>query len=105
MNFHKLMIGFSIGIMLSASIFSLLIPSIEMTTIDIKWLAVSLGFLLGFIFLMIINYIVEKKNKKDFDMIMFSVTIHNIPEVLSVGVCFAAYILLNNILFWLLYFH
>ena len=31
-KFHKLMIGFAIGVMLSASIFSLIIPSIEMTT-------------------------------------------------------------------------
>ena len=87
---NKLMIGFAIGIMLSASIFSLLIPSIEMS--NIKYLLPSLGFIFGFVFLIVINLIVEKINTKKIDMLIFSVTIHNIPEGMAVGVCFAGYL-------------
>lgn len=97
-KFHKFMIGFAIGVMLSASIFSLIIPSIEMTTLKIKWIPVSVGLICGFLFLIIINKITEKRENKNFNMLMFSVTLHNIPEGMAVGVCFAAYLLSKNIL-------
>ena len=97
-KFHKLMIGFAIGVMLSASIFSLIIPSIEMTTNTIKWIPVSIGFICGFLFLIIINKITQKNENKNIDMLMFSVTLHNIPEGMAVGVCFAAYLLSKNII-------
>lgn len=82
----KLLIGLSIGVMLSSSIFSLLIPSIEMS--NIKWIAPSLGIIFGFIFLILIN----KFTIKNINMTMFSVTLHNIPEGMVVGAIFAAYI-------------
>ena len=90
---NKLLIGFAIGVMLSASIWSLLIPSLEMYTGKIKWLSAVIGFILGFLFLMLIKYIVKNyKNDKSFNMLMFSVTLHNIPEGMAVGVCFAGFL-------------
>ena len=82
----KLLIGLSIGVMLSSSIFSLLIPSIEVS--KIKWFTPSIGIILGFIFLILIN----KLTIKNINMTMFSVTLHNIPEGMVVGSIFAAYI-------------
>jgi len=94
---NKLMIGFAIGVMLAASIFSLLIPSIEMS--KIKYLSPSIGFACGFIFLIIINTIVNKlENNKKIDMLIFSVTLHNIPEGMAVGVCFAGYLLNSDMI-------
>ena len=87
----KLLIGISIGVMLSSSIFSLLIPSIEMS--KIKWLTPSIGFILGFVFLIIINLITSKKENKSINMMMMSVTIHNIPEGMVVGASFAAFLM------------
>lgn len=90
---NKILLGFSAGIMIAASIWSLLIPSIEsggcMPTV--------IGFVLGILFLLAIDVFTEKLefkcNKSSF-MLMLSVTIHNIPEGMAVGVAFAG--LLNN---------
>ena len=81
----KLMNGYAIGVMLSSSVFSLLIPSIEMS----KNVFVPItGFTLGFVLLMLLNYYNSK-----IDKISFSVTLHNIPEGMAVGVCFAGVLL------------
>ena len=75
-NIKKLLIGLSIGVMLSSSIFSLLIPSIEISKIK-------------FLFLMLINRITSK----NINMTMFSVTLHNIPEGMVVGAAMAGILL------------
>ena len=87
---EKVLIGFAIGVMLSASIFSLLIPSISLS--NNSWIKPSIGFILGFLFLIITNKIENKK----IDMLMFSVTLHNIPEGMAVGVCFAGFLSNNS---------
>ncbi len=84
----KFLIGISIGVMLASSIFSLLIPSIEMS--KIAWLTPSIGFILGFVFLIVIDIATKKKEKNNINMFMFSVTLHNIPEGMVVGASFAA---------------
>ncbi len=91
---EKVLIGFAIGVMLSASFFSLLIPSIEMASEMniIKWIPASIGFILGIVFLIVINSITSKVSNKKIDMLMFSVTIHNIPEGMAVGVIFASFL-------------
>ena len=89
---NSLMIGISIGVMLASSIFSLLIPSIQISASSV---VVSIGFILGFLFLIFINKITS--NKK-FDMLMFSVTLHNVPEGMAVGVCFAGFLSNMNII-------
>lgn len=90
---NKLLIGFAIGVMLAASIWSLIMPSIEMGGI----FKCTIGFILGFIFLIGINKVTNKINNKKIDMLMFSVTLHNIPEGMAVGVCFAGYLSLTSI--------
>ena len=56
-NIKKLLIGLSIGVMLASSIFSLLIPSIEIS--KIKWLIPSIGIIFGFLFLIIWLFIFD----------------------------------------------
>lgn len=85
---NTLLIGFAIGVMLAASIWSLLIPSINIGGV-FKSL---IGLILGYLFLIIINNI-TKKYDKNINMLNFSVTLHNIPEGMAVGVCFAGFIL------------
>ena len=84
-NVHKLMIGFSIGVMLASSFFSLLLPSIELT--NNSWIPCSVGFIFGFLFLIVISKIANIYDS--YNMLMFSVTLHNIPEGMAVGVAFA----------------
>ena len=100
-NIQKFTIGFASGVMIAASVWSLIIPSVEMAenqNIE-KWIPASIGFILGFIFLIIINKIAdkieEKEDGKKIDMLLFSVTLHNIPEGMAVGVCFAAFLFQN----------
>ena len=103
---EKLLLGFASGIMIAASIWSLLIPAIEMA-IDqnkIAWLQATIGFTLGILFLMLLVYIipflklkkVNKKNRKT-AMMVLAVTIHNVPEGMAVGVAFAGVLLGNSI--------
>ena len=87
-NINKLMIGSSVGVMLAASLFSLLIPSINMS--NESFLPASIGFVLGFVFLIVIDELTKRINtSKNINMLMFSVTLHNIPEGMAVGVAFA----------------
>lgn len=85
-KFQKMIIGFASGVMIAAAVWSLIIPSIEMT--DGKeifvWLPAAVGMILGVLFLLFINNFTDKfekkSNGKSFNMLMFSVTLHNIPE-------------------------
>ena len=91
---HKLIIGFAAGVMVAASIWSLIMPSVEIAISQnvVSWVPCTVGFILGILFLIFINYVsslIEKKNSKKLNMLMFSVTLHNIPEGMAVGVCFA----------------
>ena len=84
--------------MISASFFSLINPAIEMTyKLNINtWITISIGFLLGGLFLFIsdksFNKILSNKNNslKRIILLILSITIHNIPEGLVVGVSFAS---------------
>lgn len=94
-NFQKVMTGFASGVMIAASIWSLIIPSVEMVEAQYKliWLPAVVGLLLGVLFLIFVNKVSDNfKNSKDkgINMLMFSVTLHNIPEGMAVGVCFAS---------------
>ncbi len=85
-KFKKLTIGFASGVMIAASVWSLILPSVEMAENQktIAWIPATVGIALGVIFLLVINKLADKiENKKDgkkFNMLMFSVTLHNIPE-------------------------
>lgn len=97
-NFKKIMIGFAIGVMIAASIWSLIIPSVEMAEKQgiINWFPATVGLILGIVFLIIINKLAKKietkKSGKGLNMLLFSVTLHNIPEGMAVGVCFAGFL-------------
>ena len=104
---QKIFLGFASGVMIAASIWSLLIPAIEMAQEQQKigWIPATVGFLLGIIFLLILDGIIPhlhldtkkpegiKTNLKRTTMLMLAVTLHNIPEGMAVGVVFAGVLL------------
>lgn len=95
---QKITVGFAAGVMIAASVWSLILPSVEMAENQgvISWVPATVGLVLGVIFLIIINKIAgkfeNKKNGKKMNMLLFSVTLHNIPEGMAVGVSFAAFL-------------
>ena len=99
---NQIFLGFAAGVMLSASFFSLIKPALEFD-IDYmpKWLVVALALLLGAAFLWGIDKIVphfhsgtnkdeglKNKSLSKTAKMFLAVTIHNVPEGLSVGVAF-----------------
>ncbi len=98
------MLGFAAGVMIAASYFSLLNPAIEManTLKMTSYIVATLGFLAGGILLFIgdkvfnvIDKKLAKKNNKSIKrslMLIISITLHNIPEGLAVGVSFGSVI-------------
>ena len=100
---EKLLLGFASGVMIAASIWSLLIPSIDMAEEQgvIAWIPATIGFLLGIFFLLILDTIIPhlhlnsnepegmKSKLKKTTMMVLAVTLHNIPEGMAVGVVFA----------------
>ena len=108
---EKLLLGFASGVMIAASIWSLLIPSINMTEEQgniAGWIPASIGFLLGIVFLLTLDSTIPhmhlesqkpegvKSKLKKTTMMVFAVTLHNIPEGMAVGVTFAGAILGNT---------
>lgn len=88
-------IGFASGIMLSASIWSLLLPSIEYAEPEygnLYVLPVAVGFLFGGIFMVLLDKLTGHfSNLKNKSFKLFTaVTVHNIPEGLSVGFAFGS---------------
>lgn len=83
---QKIIVGFAGGVMIAASVWSLIMPSVEMAENQniIKWVPATVGLILGVVFLVVINKLAErvenKKNGKKINMLLFSVTLHNIPE-------------------------
>ncbi len=103
---EKLLLGFAAGVMIAASVWSLLIPSIDMTEAQggVGWLPALVGFLLGIGFLLILDTVIPHLHLKSTEpeglhsgqprlskttMMLFAVTLHNIPEGMSVGVAYA----------------
>lgn len=100
------MLGFAAGVMIAASVWSLIIPSIEMTEAmgGIGWLPAAIGFLTGGLFLRLCDaYLphlhiglpkseaegVETSWRRS-TLLVLAITLHNIPEGLAVGVLFGA---------------
>lgn len=100
-----LMMGFSAGVMIAASFWSLLSPAIELseTLGYISWLWPAIGFLVGGLFVVGASQLLDKaikikdekkgKSLKRSILLVSSITLHNIPEGLSVGVAFGAFAL------------
>lgn len=100
---NKLLVGLSSGIMIAASIWSLLMPAIEQSENygDLQFLPAVIGFLAGGLFLLAIDLICKKIDKKDENFakinkkgskktskVFLAMMLHNIPEGLAVGVAF-----------------
>ncbi len=100
----NLMLGFSSGVMIAASFWSLLQPAIERAENTLKlpsYIVVTAGFLFGAVFIWIsdkaVSYAILKANSDNINahsklnrviMLILSITLHNIPEGLAVGVAF-----------------
>lgn len=97
-NVMDAMLGFASGVMIAASFWSLLLPSIEMSESlnMISWLVALIGFMLGGILLFTGDKVYEHYDKindnkiKRITMLIASITLHNIPEGMAVGVAFGS---------------
>lgn len=103
----KSLLGFASGIMISASVFSLLIPAMEMSEEvgTAGWIPASIGFLAGVAFLLAMDTFMphwhlgadspegtEAKSLGRPIMLLLSMALHNLPEGMAVGVLFAGVI-------------
>ena len=100
---QKMLLGFASGVMVAASVWSLLMPSMDMAADMGKFAFVpaAVGFLLGIAFLLAMDHLVPhlhmgceepeglKSSWKKTTMLVLAVTLHNIPEGMAVGVVFA----------------
>ncbi len=100
---QKSLLGFASGVMVAASVWSLLIPAMEMEADSGKWAVVpaAVGFLLGIGFLLLIDELTPhlhigtdkpegiRSHLSKTAMLALAVTIHNLPEGMAVGVVFA----------------
>lgn len=107
---QKMLLGFASGVMVAASVWSLLIPSMEMSENMGKYafIPAAVGFLLGIFFLLMMDQAVPhlhmgaeksegpKCSLKKTTMLVLAVTLHNIPEGMAVGVVFAGMLSRNT---------
>ena len=98
---EKVLLGFASGVMIAASVWSLLIPSIDMAKTQnvVEWIPATVGFLLGILFLLILDSIIPhlhlhtdrpeglKSKIQKTTMMVLAVTLHNIPEGMAVRCC------------------
>lgn len=104
---EKLLLGFASGVMIAASIWSLIIPSINMAEEQgmITWIPASIGFMFGIVFLLVLDSLIPhlhlksdkpegvKSKLKKTTMMVLAVTLHNIPEGMAIGVTLAGVII------------
>lgn len=107
---EKLLLGFASGVMIAASVWSLLIPSLEMAEDkgNLAFVPAAVGFLLGMGFLLVLDSVIPhihlgseepegiKMPLKKTTMLVLAVTLHNIPEGMAVGITFAGAIVGNG---------
>ena len=101
--YQRICLGFAAGVMIAASVWSLLIPAIEMAEEQgkIGWIPAAGGFILGGLFLYILDKMLPhlhlmsgltegpSTQLKKSTLLFLAVTLHNIPEGLAVGLSFA----------------
>lgn len=100
----SLMFGFGAGVMIAASIFSLILPGLELANQlhQVSWAMGMLGFLVGGLFILAIDMVMPHLhiNHKEAEgvktsfsrkvLLVLAITLHNIPEGLAIGVAFGA---------------
>ena len=89
------LLGFAAGVMLAASYWSLLAPAIELAAESSlpPWLPAAAGFLAGAAFLRLTDRLLRRLRPRKGNrtkLLILSITLHNIPEGLAVGVAFGA---------------
>ena len=98
--------GFASGVMVAASVWSLLIPAIEQSAAlgKFSFLPAAVGFWAGILFLLLLDHIIPHLHRSSKQtegpksrlhrttMMMLAVTLHNIPEGMAVGVVYAGYL-------------
>lgn len=103
---QRALTGFAAGVMVAASIWSLLIPAIEQSEHMGRWSFVpaAVGFWIGVLFLLFLDHVIPhlhmnssnpegpKNNLKKTTMLVLAVTLHNIPEGMAVGVVYAGWL-------------
>lgn len=101
---QKVLLGFASGVMVAASVWSLLIPAIEMSEKmgRLSFVPAALGFALGILFLLGMDKLIPhlhlnsekpegvESNLRKSTMLVLAVTLHNIPEGMAIGVVFAS---------------
>ena len=103
---RKLLLGFASGVMVAASIWSLILPSMEMSVNagGSKWIPAAVGFVTGVLFLLLLDTLIphlhiganqpeglpQRKQWQRTTMLSVAVTLHNIPEGMAVGVIIAS---------------
>ena len=109
---QKLLLGFASGVMIAASVWSLLIPAIDMAEQEggTAWVPAAAGFLLGMGFLLVLDTVTPHlhfteenpegmpAHLKKTTMLVLAVTLHNIPEGMAVGVTFAGVLAENSMM-------
>lgn len=107
---QKILLGFASGVMVAASVWSLLIPSIEMSDNmgQLSFIPAVVGFLMGIAFLLLMDKLIPhlhldqdkpeglKSTLSKSTMLVLAVTLHNIPEGMAVGVVFAGVLSQNS---------
>lgn len=102
-NIQRIFLGFAAGVMIAASVWSLLIPAIEEAELmgKIGWIPAAGGFILGSLFLFLLDSILPHLHRKynyteglpsklkRTTLLISAVTLHNIPEGMAVGLAFA----------------
>ncbi|SFR78760.1 ZIP family metal transporter [Anaeromicropila populeti] len=102
-NVQKVFLGFAAGVMIAASVWSLLTPAIEEAEKlgQVGWVPAAGGFALGGLFLLALDTLLPhlhpgnkepegiSSNWKRTTLLVFAVTLHNIPEGMAVGLAFA----------------
>ena len=88
-------LGFAGGVMVAASVWSLLLPGIEFAEENgqVSWMVITGGFLLGVILLLLADYLIGRwehlRVQKNTAMLIMAITAHNIPEGMAIGLAFA----------------
>lgn len=103
---QRALTGFAAGVMVAASVWSLLIPAIEQSEElgTLSFLPAAVGFWIGVLFLLALDHIIPhlhrnsaqaegpKSRLQRTTMMILAVTLHNLPEGMAVGVVYAAFL-------------
>ena len=107
---QRMMTGFAAGVMMAASVWSLLIPAMNLSESmgKLAFLPAMIGFFVGILFLLALDHVTPhlhqyaempegpKTHLKNTTLMLLAVTIHNIPEGMAVGAVYAGYSLRNS---------